>query len=363
MRRKCLLLLVVLLSAGLLSSCTLLPEEETVRTAPVVRSYVRPTYETVAVERGDLFQTARVSCSYVPVQTANLSFALDDEYIDRFMVQAGDTVEAGQLLAQLQLGDLEAQIAGVENEIAVLQLQIEYQEKLYAIQQRRLKITTAQMETLEKQEALEAAEESYAAVAQALLDSLQLKQLALKALQKDLDDRQIRAPFSGTVTRVSDYDDGDRSEFGMGVITLVDSTRSIFRASTDHWDRFQAGDVYEITVKKTPYQAVVTSETDLGLKPIERVEGEKSYVYFALTEPSFELEDGDSGTMQIVLDERLNALHVPAKAVSEANGEPIVYYLREDGMKAYKTVKTGVTIEGRTEILSGLTEGESIIVD
>jgi hypothetical protein len=63
-----------------------------------------------------------------------------------------------------------------------------------------------------------------------------------------------------------------------------------------------------------------------------------------------------------VLDERLNVLYVPAKAVSTANDEPIVYYLREDGMKAYKYVEPGVTINNRTEIISGLTEGESVIV-
>ena len=363
MRRKCLLGLLLLLAACVLSSCALLPEEETVRTAPVVRSFVRPTYETAVVEQSDLFQMAKVSCSYVPVQTVSLTFALDDEYIDRVMAQTGDMVEEGQLLAQLQLGDLESRIANVENEIAVLNLRIAHADKLYALEQQRLAITTAKMEPMEKQEALEAAEESYETQARSLQDTLAVRTLALKALEKDLAQRQIRAPFSGTVTRVKDYEQGERSEFGVSVITLVDSTRSIFRASTEHWARFVPGDVYEISVKKVPYEAIVVSAQELGLEEPKREEGQKSYVYFALAEPSFELEDGDMGTIQIVLDERLNALHVPAKAVSTANGEPIVYYLREDGMKAYKTVQTGVTIDGRIEILSGLEAGEQIIVE
>ncbi len=362
MRRKCLLVMVLLLSAALMSSCALLPEEESVRTAPVVREYVRPTYETTTVERGDLIQTAKVSCSYVPVQTASLSFALDDVYIDRYMVKAGDTVEKGQLLAQLQLGDLETRIANVENEMTVLDLKIEHEKKLYDIEQRRLTITTAEMDALEKKETLADSQERYEERMQALEDDRALKQLALERLTDDLNDRQIRAPFDGTITRVAKFKDGDRSEFGVGVITLVDSTRSIFRASTEHWDRFAPGDVYEITVKKVPYEAVVATEEELGLKAQKRAAGKKSYVYFALTQPSFELEDGDSGTVEIVLDERLNVLHVPAKTISAAGETPIVYYLREDGMKAYKTVETGVTINGRTQILSGLEEGETIIV-
>jgi len=360
MRWKC--LIVCLLSACLLTSCTLLPQEETVRTAPVVRSYTRPEYYTVEVERGDLIDIAKVSCNYVPVQTASLSFVLDDEYIDRYMVQTGDTVEAGQLLAQLQLGDLEAQIAALKNDIAVIDLQTAHEQKQYDLELRRLEITTAQMDEAEKKEAYDQAQETYIRTVQSLQDSLTYQQLMLAALEGDLAQRQIRAPFGGTITRVADFKEGDKSEFGIGVITLVDSTRSIFRASTEYWDRFTPGDSHQIAVRKETYDAVVVSAAELGLEEPVREAGKRSYVYFALTQPSFELKDGDTGTLEIVLDERLDVLHVPAKAVSAANGEPIIYYLREDGMKAYKYVETGRTIDARTEIISGLEEGESVIV-
>ena len=93
-------LIICLLSACLLTSCTLLPEEETVRTAPRVRSFERPVYQTVPVERGDLVEKAKISCNYVPVQTASLPFMMDDEFIDRFMVQAGDTVKRPEVNIQ-----------------------------------------------------------------------------------------------------------------------------------------------------------------------------------------------------------------------------------------------------------------------
>ena len=117
-----------------------------------------------------------------------------------------------------------------------------------------------------------------------------------------------------------------------------------------------------ITVKKENYEAVVVSAQELGLAEPVRAEGKKSYVYFALTQPSFDLKDGDTGTVEIVLNERINVLYVPAKAVTAANGEPIVYYVREDGMKAYRYVEPGMTINAYTEILSGLEEGDSVII-
>ena len=355
-------LIICLLSACLLTSCTLLPEEETVRTAPRVRSFERPVYQTVPVERGDLVEKAKISCNYVPVQTASLPFMMDDEFIDRFMVQAGDTVEEGQVLAQLQLGDLESRIATAENEIDVLKLKIAYERERYDLILKRLAITTAQMDTIRKSETYAQEEEAYQQRERSLQDSLTYKQLALEALLEDLAKRQIRAPFSGTITRVVGHDEGDRSEFGVSVITLVDSTRSIFRATAEFWDRFVPGDAYQITVKKQPYDAVVVTATELGLPEPERQQGKRSYVYFALQQPSFELKDGDTGTVEIVLDERLDALYVPKDAVSFANDRPIVYYLREDGMKAYKYVETGVTLGSLTEIISGLEEGEHVIL-
>ena len=40
----------------------------------------------------------------------------------------------------------------------------------------------------------------------------------------------------------------------------------------------------------------------------------------------------------------------------------IVYYQDANGLKAYKEVEIGLTADGMVEIVSGLTEGESIIL-
>jgi len=360
-KKQCLTLLV--LSAMLLSSCSFIPQEEAIRTAPVIRTFTREAYSTVKVQRGDLIKTAKVSCKYVPVQTASLAFALSDEYIDKVMVQAGAVVEEGQLLAQLQLGDLEARIEDARNAIAELELRHTYQQKLYELEKRRYEINAQSMETWEQEEALEKLQEQYALRSQELTDALALQNLTLKSLEEDLAMRQIRAPFSGTVSRVNKVKDGDMSSTYTSMITLIDSTMSLFRASTEHWDRLKAGDEVEITVSKTTYRAIVTDEAALGLEPVQREPGKKADVYLVLSEPSFELEEGDVGTMTLVLEEHLDVLYLPKEVLSASAGQPIVYYQREDGMKAVKTVEAGVTIGDYTEILSGLVEGEEIIAN
>ena len=362
MRRKAMLLSAVLLAAMALSGCSLLPEEEEIRTAPLLRDYEREEYEMALVERGDLTLVEKVTCKYVPVQTEALSFALGGEYVDRMMVQVGDSVEEGQLLGQLQLGDLEERVSAAKGAIEELELRSAYVEELYQIELRRHALDSEGMDVQARRDSLDALEKDFAARRRQLEDALELQQMTLEALEKSLDERQIRAPFSGTVTYVRKYKEGDMCSFGDNAVTLVDSTMSLFRAETKYWDRFHEGDEFEIMVKKVPYVIVVASEEALGLPEQKKETGSQAYVYFVLKEASFELSDGDYGTIELIRDQRLDVLHVPSKAVLNAGDRQLVYYQREDGMKGYKEVETGITVNRRTEILSGLSEGESIIV-
>lgn len=362
MRRKAILFFAVLLAAMSLSACSLLPQEEEVRTAPLLRDYEREEYTTALVERGDLTLIEKVTCKYVPVQTVSLSFALGGEYVDRMMVQVGDSVEQGQLLGQLQLGDLEERVAAAQSAIEELQLRSDYVEEMYQIELRRNAIDGETMDAQACRERQDALEEDFEARRKDVENALELQRMTLEALERSLDERQIRAPFSGTITYVRRYKDGDMSAFGDSAVTLVDSTMSLFRAETKYWDRFHEGDEYEILVNKVPYVIVVASEESLGLPAREKEPDKQAYVYFVLKEASFELSDGDYGTIELIRDQRLNVLHVPSNAVLNAGDKQLVYYQREDGMKGYKEVETGITVNRRTEIISGLSEGESIIV-
>lgn len=363
MRAKYRLIPALLLATMTLSSCALLPEEEVPKAAPLIRTYEREEFETAFVQREDLIVTQKISCTYVPVQKETLSFALGGEYIDEILVQVGDSVKKGDVLAQLRLNDMEERIAQTEDAIAQTQLRLKRLDAQEEIDLRRCAIQNAKRSSAEQKEAAETVRESYAASRQEIEDALYLKEVTLASLKKELAERQIIAPFDGTITYAMKVKDGDMSVFGHTAVTIADSTLSLFRAETDYWDRFQTGDAAEIIVGKNTYQATVASEQELGIAETEKIAGDSAYVYFRLDEPSFELESGDRGTIELVLDQRLNVLTVPKEAVSTAGERSIVYYQREDGMKAYKEVEVGVTFNRRTEIISGLSEGESVIVD
>lgn len=362
MRRKCLLFSAMLVSVTMLSSCALLPEEEEIRTTPVVREYVQEEYETVKVARGDLVSTERVSARYVPVQRESISFQLIDEYVDKMLVQVGESVQEGQLLGQLRVDDIEKEIAEVRRSVEELELRSAYLEEEYALALRRLEITMAQMDRSDAREALADLEEEFNARRDVLKDELEIKQLTLDTLEENLAKRQLRAPFAGTVTYVREYEEGHRTSYAENAVTVADSTRTMFRGETKNWDKFVVGEQYEITVGSDSYALEVVDEETLGIAAKEKTPGERGYVYFLLTEPAVGLEDGDSGSVHLELQRLSDVLYVPSKAVITAGDMSLVYYQNENGLKAYKEVVVGAKIGQNVEIISGLTEGEEIIV-
>jgi len=90
-----------------LSSCALLPEEETFKTAPIIKTYEVESYELAYVTRTDLIKSVKITCTYMPVQSEKLSFAVGGEYVDEIFVQPGEHVVKGQLLGQLNLDGVE----------------------------------------------------------------------------------------------------------------------------------------------------------------------------------------------------------------------------------------------------------------
>lgn len=359
---KKLKLCALALCAVCLSSCALLPEEETFRSAPVIRSYESPSYKLAYAVRDDLVKSVKVSCTYVPVQTEKLEFSVGGEYIDQLFVAVGDSVEKGQVLGQLRLNGVEDQIAACQQELESLSLQLRQLTERQALAEKKTRAQYAG-DAAAQTEALRVLQESGEAQRQTLEDSYLLTEKRLAEYEKQLAERQLVAGISGTVTYVRSYSDGAKSTLGERVMTVADSTLSLFYAETEYWDRFAPGEAYTITVSKREYEAMVVTEEELGLAVTEKTEGKRGAVYFKLTEPALDLEDNDRGTLQLVLDTRENALLLPEDSVSRMGEREIVYYLDEEGIRRYREVETGLAAGGMIEILSGVDEGNAVIAE
>ena len=79
MRRKW--IIPVVAAVCLCTGCALLPQEEQLPDAPVLKAFSGDNYTLVAVERGDIVKEETISCSYDAARQELLSFPVGGERV------------------------------------------------------------------------------------------------------------------------------------------------------------------------------------------------------------------------------------------------------------------------------------------
>lgn len=378
MRKKLLRWLPFMIVPLVFTSCQLMPEEEVLPAVPVVRSYEVQEYEWSTVMRGDLVSSKNVRCTYMPAKEEKLSFSLGGVYIDKIHVSQGQQVEAGQVLAELEQENLQEQISDQEYLLKTLKLTKSHIQENMQLNLSKYDIILADIEwemertsgmflsRLEKEQEQQEkwraeSEKQYQAQLQDVEDSIYIQNLRLEEMQENLRERQITADFDGTVTYVRKVTDGQLSVKGQTFITISDMNTTVFAVKGDDAVYFPAGTEVILTCQKKEFVAHAVEAKELGLP--EAKEDEDPIAYLKLSQPDPTLEDGDNGTINLVLDERKNVLYVDKAAIKTANGQPFVYLLNEEDLRVMQEVSTGLVSGDYIEIISGLKEGDRVIVD
>lgn len=349
-------LLVPMLCTG----CQLMPEEEELKTAPVIRSYEAEEYTQTIVMRGDLILSKKVDCTYVAARQEELGFELGGVYIDKIYVSEGQQVQAGELLAELEYDNLKEEISSKQHDLNVLNVR-----KTYILENRDLELEAlntilSEEDEQEQQKQRESIEQLYEAQLQEVEDSLYIEQLRLDEMQEELKQRQIYAGIDGTVIHVKASEEGERSVSGECVITVADLDTNVFTVGGEDAQYFPVGTQVTVVCGDKEYEAAAVCAEELG---IEEQQGEEAAAYLRLSQVDPTLEDGKKGSIELVLDQRSDVLYVDKNAVKTANGEQLVYTLDENGLRTMKTVVIGLVNDKYAEVISGLTEGESVITE
>ncbi len=346
-----------------LPGCSMLPEEEEFRSAPVLRDYQQAEYTLTPVLRGDLELTQSISCRYEPVKEEKLSFGVGGLYFAGIYVERGDYVTKGTLLAELQMGSLKDDIENCESEIARLEMRLRQANEMTALtlNRHKLYLQTLSDEARTNAQTLEEKRAELDLNIQAISDSLVIQQMRREELEQKRAERQLVAGMDGTVMYLRSYRDGDTSTENSTFITLSDTESSMFTAETEFFDILPVGEEFTVVCSKVEYPVRVVSAEELGL-PAPDADAKKQTVYLKLLEPAVDLESGDRGTVSVLLDSRQGALYVNSKAVSTVDGRSFVYVLGDDGLRHMVDVEIGLSTGSQTEIVSGLNEGDEIIL-
>jgi len=349
----------LLLILPLLSGCSLIPQEEVLPQMPVIQQIEEKVTETVQVMRGDLTLEKIFSCSYQPAEEEKLYFPINGQAIAAIHVQRSDTVKKGDLIAELDNTSILQQIEDQQQTLDSLNLQILQQQNYMKIQQQRI-------DTLTELAKLDPSYESRIASAKQSLESrdsqltllyaqLSVERTAMSELEEDLKARQLYAGIDGTVSYTLDL--GSSTVYTKN--HLICTIQNLGQASFVGF--FKDGLIsvgQKLTLsngeKETEVVASTISEPDKS--------GNVS-VSFALITPDASLKAGDTARVTLVTEHLDDVLYLPNTAVHKREGGAFVYYLDEKGIIAVKPVEIGSSINGYTHIISGLTEGETLLMD
>ena len=205
-------------------------------------------------------------------------------------------------------------------------------------------------------------------------------QLALDKAEDELDIDKDRlkkavvvAPFSGFITKVN-VEGGDEVKKGTVAVQLADPNKFEAEVMVNEMDIFQVKLGGDATVQIDAMPTLTLPAKVTHISPTATIEaGVVNYKVkvelesLQLIQPSgmiprdLQLREGLTVTVSILVDERKDVLLVPNRAITRRGMETYVQVLK-DGVIEERLIQTGISNWQYTEVISGLSEGEKVIV-
>jgi RND family efflux transporter MFP subunit len=313
--------------------------------------------ETFALQRGKLASALRVPGELVAYRDVDI-YARVTGYIKTLNVDVGTEVRQGQLLAQAEAPELNAQLASAESKLKA-------QEAL-SIASRANYARVA-----------EAAKNLPGAVSKNDIDQAMARQnadlaqlAAAKSAYREVADLrqylQIRAPFDGIISARNASTGayigpaGKGSEFPLFVLTEQRRLRLVISVPEAYTGYVDQNDPITFNVRAFPdrtFSGRVKRQAGALDKKLrsERVEVD-------VQNNDRKLLPGMVAEVNVPVPTSNNALIVPKSAI--VNASTGVFVIRVNGQKAeWVPIKRGLEADEKVEIFGSLTEGDKLITD
>jgi len=350
--------------------------------------------------RHTVIQTVTATGKIQPMTQVNISADVSAK-ITRLDVNEGDWVEKGTLLLQLDRERYSAAMASAEANLAATEangkLVKENMNKARKDHDRSQQLYQKALESEASLDSTYAAAEVEAARYQAALEQVEQARASLRQARDDLAKTTIHAPMSGTISKLN-KELGEMalgSQFQEDVILEISNLQGMEAlVDVDENDIVSValGDEAEIEIDALPetrYPGEVTEIASSAKTSAQGTTDQKTEfeVKVAITELTGDLRPGMTASSEIVTDVREDCLSVPIQCVAVRTPEQLgesttetaegeeqqrfiadrdgfveVVWVIEDGRAVARQVETGIQSETHIEIVSGLEEGDQVVV-
>ena len=330
MKHKIIMSAALIISMTGMTGCFFFPAEEELLEPPTV-AIEDIAYSTYTAKQKTI-EDKTVATGYVFCKSQyNASFPESGGTLKTIYVTAGQHVEEGDLLAELDVGDLDYL----------------YKQQLLSVQKAQIAYNSS-------------------GTADARL-TLEMEQNTLTEYERQLNNSRIYAGMTGEVCFVQDMDPGTTVTAYKTIIKIVDPSQLCIQYSSSNMKSFPLGEEVTITVDGEDYSGCV-SKTPTGVKEglyddFPAVMKDTSSIYCEFTDgtPSF-LTVGQTADITAVFARHENAVVISKTLVKTDGDRTYVTILDENDTKKEVDVTVGITNATEAEILTGLNAGDRVVV-
>ena len=330
MKHKIIMSAALIISMTGMPGCFFSPAEEELLEPPTV-AIEDIAYSTYTAKQKTI-EDKTVATGYVFCKSQyNASFPESGGTLKTIYVTAGQHVEEGDLLAELDVGDLDYL----------------YKQQLLIVQKAQIAYNSS-------------------GTADARL-TLEMEQNTLTEYERQLNNSRIYAGMTGEVCFVQDMDPGTTVTAYKTIIKIVDPSQLCIQYSSSNMKSFPLGEEVTITVDGEDYSGYV-SKTPTDVKEglyddFPAVMKDTSSIYCEFTDgtPSF-LTVGQTADITAVFARHENAVVISKTLVKTDGDRTYVTILDENDTKKEVDVTVGITNATEAEILTGLNAGDRVVV-
>jgi RND family efflux transporter MFP subunit len=317
-----------------------------------------PSAAVSKVTREDVFKQVTIPAEFRPYVEAKLNAKVSG-YVSKMNVDFGDTVKAGQLLATIEVPELQDQL---DNALATEQkAEADYTNAnlIYS----RLVAVNHDHPDLVAQQDLDTAEANDHSTAAAIAAA----KAEVERYRTLVSYTNITAPFDGVVTwRYADpgalIQAGTTSDSqSLPLVRVSDNylLRLDFPVSEQYVKDVRTGDGVEVRVESSGGKMSTGKITRFTDKVDEDTRTMMAEIQ--VPNPDLKIIPGMYATVVLDVERHANALVIPTQAVS-AGRTPSVFVVNRDDQLEKRDVTLGLETPDKYEVLSGLNEGDLVVV-
>jgi HlyD family secretion protein len=329
-----------------------------------VMQYTKPlTAELLTVERTTIANTFKEE-GIIKAQNEALIYSVYGGKITNLPVKEGDTVKRGSLLAKFDSQELSYQLQNLQAQRRSIEAQKDLQELTVDLEAKKLLYEAGSLSLKEYEEAQNTLNSDYYPALIAAVDA----QISL--LNYQLAQSNVYAPSEGTVSKVS-VKQGMVVAPGMHLLSILTGQELILEVFvlTEDASRLQPKTEVKLIQKNKSgdisLDGVIESIAPAAEEKISALGLIEQRVKVTITPhipQNLVLKPGYALDVLFTLDKQEDQLVVPKTSVF-SHGESDALWVLENGKAVIRPVTKGMSNDREVAILSGLKEGDQIILN